>query len=70
MAGCVLNCISLPLSGQSLHTRYMTVTQDGCLFMSTRDNKVAKVRIEDSQIIINKTGLSALREQHCTEVMK
>ncbi|KAK3793232.1 hypothetical protein RRG08_049944 [Elysia crispata] len=31
--------------GQSLHPRYMTVTQDGCLFMSTRDNKVAKTAV-------------------------
>ncbi|KAK3748127.1 hypothetical protein RRG08_030560 [Elysia crispata] len=42
-------------TGQSLHPWYMTVTQGGCLIMSTVDNKVAKVRIQDSQIIFNKT---------------
>ncbi|KAK3800901.1 hypothetical protein RRG08_051136 [Elysia crispata] len=53
MTGRVLRRLS-----ESLHPCYMTVTQDGCLFMSSSDNSVAKVRIQDSQIIFKKTGES------------
>ncbi|KAK3752006.1 hypothetical protein RRG08_048493 [Elysia crispata] len=43
------------VTGELLHPYYMTVTQDGCLIMSTWDKTVAKVRIQDSQIIFKKT---------------
>ncbi|KAK3729924.1 hypothetical protein RRG08_051895 [Elysia crispata] len=48
VAGRVLGRLHSPLDPW-----YMTVTQDGCLFMSTRDDTVAKVRIKDGQIIFN-----------------
>ncbi|KAK3748936.1 hypothetical protein RRG08_059629 [Elysia crispata] len=53
MAGRVLGRVSEPLDPW-----YMTVTQDRCLFMSTRDDTVAKVRIKEGRIIFNKAGLN------------
>ncbi|KAK3775813.1 hypothetical protein RRG08_002359 [Elysia crispata] len=48
MTGRVLRRLS-----QTLNPDYMTVTQDGCLFMSTMNN-LAKVKIHDGKIIFHK----------------
>ncbi|KAK3760109.1 hypothetical protein RRG08_056399 [Elysia crispata] len=39
--------------GHELRPYYMTATPDGCLFMSTSDKKVAKIRVKDDVVLFH-----------------